>query len=69
MPPPISWSELAGHRVGLWGLGIEGRANQRKLAALGIEPQVLVDDRPASAGVVATASGGLDELEIGRAHV
>ena len=40
----LSWSDLAGARVGVWGLGREGHANLRKLASLGVEP-VLVDDR------------------------
>ena len=43
--PKLSWSDLAGARAGVWGLGREGRANLRKLLALGVEP-VLVDDRP-----------------------
>ena len=45
--PKLSWSDLAGARVGVWGLGREGHANLRKLLALGVEP-VLVDDRPAA---------------------
>lgn len=60
MPPTTSWSDLAGLRVGVWGLGVEGRANLRRLAALGVEP-VVVDDRPRD-GVVATADGGLELL-------
>ena len=64
--PLISWSQLRGARVGVWGLGIEGAANVRKLAELGVDP-VLVDDRPAgpeSGGrpVLATREGGLDAL-------
>jgi UDP-N-acetylmuramoyl-L-alanine---L-glutamate ligase len=62
MPPTISWSELRGRRVGVWGLGVEGHANLRKLASLGIEPAALVDDRPAGDGVLATAEGGLEAL-------
>jgi UDP-N-acetylmuramoyl-L-alanine---L-glutamate ligase len=66
MRPKISWSELRGCRVGVWGLGVEGRASIRKLASLGVEP-VLVDDQPDPAGadgrpVLATAAGGLDAL-------
>jgi UDP-N-acetylmuramoylalanine--D-glutamate ligase len=64
--PKLSWSDLAGARVGIWGLGREGHANLRKLLALGIEP-VLVDDRPAGPvdgrPVLATADGGLAALE------
>jgi len=68
--PKLSWSDLAGARVGVWGLGREGHANLRKLLALGVEP-VLVDDRPAGPvgpadsrrPVLATADGGLAALE------
>jgi UDP-N-acetylmuramoylalanine--D-glutamate ligase len=64
--PALSWSGLRGARAGVWGLGVEGRANLRKLATLGAEP-VLVDDRPSGPGpdgrpVLATAEGGLDAL-------
>jgi UDP-N-acetylmuramoylalanine--D-glutamate ligase len=62
MPPTISWSDLRDRRVGIWGLGVEGRANLRKLAALGVAPLVMVDDRPASDDVLATADGGLHAL-------
>jgi UDP-N-acetylmuramoylalanine--D-glutamate ligase len=66
MRPLISWSQLRGARVGVWGLGIEGAANVRKLAELGTDP-VLVDDHPATPGpggrpVLATGEGGLDTL-------
>ena len=60
MPPTTSWSELAGLRVGVWGLGVEGQANLRRLAVLGVDP-VTVDDRPGP-GVMATAQGGLELL-------
>lgn len=63
---PLSWSDLAGKRVGVWGFGREGNANLRKLRSLGVEP-VLVDDQPAGDSatgdtVLATADGGLDAL-------
>ena len=64
--PKLSWSDLAGTRAGIWGLGREGHANLRKLLALGVEP-VLVDDRPAGPvdgrPVLATADGGLAALQ------
>ena len=60
--PKLSWSDLSGARVGVWGLGREGHANLRKLRALGAEP-VLVDDHPADPGVLATGDGGLAALE------
>jgi UDP-N-acetylmuramoylalanine--D-glutamate ligase len=66
MRPTISWSELRGRSVGVWGLGVEGRANLGKLAGLGVTP-VLVDDQPPTARVagqpvLATGDGGLAEL-------
>jgi UDP-N-acetylmuramoyl-L-alanine---L-glutamate ligase len=64
--PKLSWSDLSGARVGVWGLGREGHANLRKLRTMGVEP-VLVDDQPpADAGdltVLATGQGGLAALE------
>jgi UDP-N-acetylmuramoyl-L-alanine---L-glutamate ligase len=64
--PKLSWSDLSGARVGVWGLGREGHANLRKLCALGVEP-VLVDDRPQAEAdgrtVLATGEGGLAALE------
>src|SRR6266852_1292435 len=63
--PKLSWSDLAGARVGVWGLGREGHANLRKLRALGVEP-VLVDDQPPGLvdgrPVLATGDGGLAGL-------
>jgi len=60
--PKLGWSDLAGARVGIWGLGKEGHASLRKLRALGVDP-VLVDDNPGTnEGVIATANGGLDAL-------
>jgi len=78
MRPTISWSDmraaaggtpdggLAGGRVGLWGLGVEGLANLRALSALGRQP-VLVDDHPPAGGVdgqpvLVTGDGGLAAL-------
>jgi UDP-N-acetylmuramoyl-L-alanine---L-glutamate ligase len=63
MRPTISWSELRDRRVGVWGLGVEGGANVRKLAALGVTA-VLVDDSPGPGddAVLATADGGLAAL-------
>jgi UDP-N-acetylmuramoyl-L-alanine---L-glutamate ligase len=66
----LSWSDLVGARVGIWGLGREGHANLRKLLALGVEP-VLVDDHPAGSAlpipggrpVLTTGDGGLAALE------
>ena len=55
--PKLSWSDLAGARVGVWGLGREGHASLRKLLALGVEP-VLVDDQPSAATGPFPAAGG-----------
>ncbi|MGH3198208.1 MAG: UDP-N-acetylmuramoyl-L-alanine--D-glutamate ligase [Streptosporangiaceae bacterium] len=68
--PKLSWSDLAGARVGVWGLGREGHASLRKLLALGVEP-VLVDDQPPASTmlpsggrpVLATGGRGLAALE------
>jgi UDP-N-acetylmuramoylalanine--D-glutamate ligase len=65
--PKLSWSDLRGARVGVWGLGREGLASVRKLASLDLEP-VLVDDRPQAVAidglpVLATGYGGLATLE------
>ena len=68
--PKLSWSDLAGVQVGVWGLGREGHANLRKLLALGVDP-VLVDDQPPAATlptpggrpVLATGDGGLAALQ------
>jgi len=64
MRPPISWTDLRGQRVGVWGLGTEGRANLRKLRSLAIEP-VIVDDRAERIEdemVLPTAGPGLEAL-------
>ncbi len=66
MRPTTCWSDLRGSRAGVWGLGIEGLANLRKLESLGVDP-VLVDDRTTSPGpggrpVLTTAGGGLAAL-------
>jgi UDP-N-acetylmuramoylalanine-D-glutamate ligase len=67
MRPQICWSDLRGRRAGVWGLGVEGAASLRKLAALGTQPAALADDRPAGPGpdgqpVLPTADGGLAAL-------
>ena len=53
--PKLSWSDLPGARVGVWGLGREGLANVRKLRAMGVEP-VLVDDRPQAVAIIGMPS-------------
>ena len=65
--PRVSWSELGTARVGLWGLGVEGAANLRRLRAMGNVP-VLVDDDPVPGDldgleILATGLGGREALE------
>src|SRR5690606_11856919 len=58
----ISWDDVAGKRVGIYGLGVAGRAAEAACRLRGIAP-VLVDDRPGADGnVVAAGAGGLAEL-------
>ncbi|MBV9446094.1 MAG: UDP-N-acetylmuramoyl-L-alanine--D-glutamate ligase [Streptosporangiaceae bacterium] len=57
----IGWNDLRDKRVGVWGLGREGRANVRKLRTLNVEP-VLVDDRPQTPDVLTTSDDGLKAL-------
>lgn len=66
--PDLGWADLDGLQVGIWGLGVEGRANVARAEASGAE-LVLVDDAPPPGGatddgreVLATEHGGLDEL-------
>lgn len=63
----MSWSDLAGARVGLWGTGVEGAANLRALRAIGTQPSAVVDDRPGAAlpgsePALAVGAGGLEAL-------
>src|SRR4051812_4661216 len=67
MRPHVSWADLRSGPVGVWGVGVEGRATLRKLRALGIEPAVVVDDDPPGelvegAPVRATDAAGLGAL-------
>lgn len=61
MRPSLGWADLPGRSVGVWGLGVEGRASVERLRSMGVEP-VIVDDRPSDPGVLATNDGGLDAL-------
>ena len=62
----ISWAELSDRSVGVWGARVEGAANLRRLAALGIRPAVVVDDGIAGPvegqAVVSSSEGGLQAL-------
>jgi UDP-N-acetylmuramoylalanine--D-glutamate ligase len=61
----IGWADLADRRVGLWGLGVEGRANLAALRAIDVEPVIVADDVTGEADgetVLGLAEGGLDAL-------
>jgi len=55
MPPPLGWSDLpeVDGRIGVWGLGVEGRANVAKLRALGVEPVEADDAQPDTVAALA----------------
>jgi len=59
----VSFSDLAGRRVGVFGVGIEGRAAAARLRTEGCDV-VLVDADPAASGegVLATHGGGMAAL-------
>lgn len=42
---PRGFTDLVGRRVGVWGLGVEGRSTVAALSALGVTP-IIVDDNP-----------------------
>ena len=60
----ISFSDLAGQRVGVFGLGIEGRAARARLLALGCDVVVVDDDAEATgdAAALGSSDGGLQAL-------
>jgi UDP-N-acetylmuramoylalanine--D-glutamate ligase len=64
--PAISWSDLSGASVGVWGLGIEGTANLRLLTKLGADVVVVEDSPPDTPvlghDVLALGDGGLEAL-------
>ncbi len=64
--PAISWSDLAGSSVGVFGLGIEGTANLEKLISLRADV-VVVEDTPSTDvalghDVMALERGGFEAL-------
>ena len=50
MRPPLSWTDLRGRAVGVWGLGMEGQANVTKLRGLDVEPVVVANENELAAG-------------------
>ena len=62
MSRPLGFRDLAGRTVGIFGVGVEGRAAARALDIVGASV-VLVDDHPAEeSGVLATNEGGFEAL-------
>lgn len=66
--PVLGWDDLRGHRVGIYGLGVEGHATLRACRVRGIDP-VIVDDAPVGGKighdvprVLGTSAGGLEAL-------
>lgn len=43
---PLGWRDLPGREVGVWGIGVEGEATLRRLAADGVEPAAIVGAEP-----------------------
>ncbi len=62
MRATFGWRDVPSYgQVAVWGLGVEGHANLRRLNALGITP-LLVDDNPQNDTVTATSRGGFELL-------
>ena len=60
---PTGFRDLVGHRVGVFGLGVEGRATLERLAADGVVDVVAVDDLPSDVpGALRSDDGGLRAL-------
>ncbi len=66
MPLELGFSDLVGREVGVWGLGVEGRATLRALERLGVTPRVVADDHP-RIGESVSSGDAFDELR--RCHV
>jgi len=66
MPPTLRFADLRPVSVGVWGVGVEGRATLRRLAADGVAVAAVVDDRagvaPDGRSVIPLAAGGLEAL-------
>ena len=59
---PTGFADLRGRRVGIFGVGVEGRATARRLAGVA-DRLILVDDAPlADPDVLVTAEGGIAAL-------
>lgn len=62
MSRPRGFPDLAGRKVGVFGVGVEGRAAARALAAVGATV-VLVDDQPTDGSdILDTNDGGIEAL-------
>lgn len=62
MPRLRGFADLQGLKVGVFGLGVEGRASVARLATLGIRPVVVDDARLDDELVSMTSEGGLEAL-------
>ena len=62
MSRPRGFADLAGHRVGVWGIGVEGRATIAALQAVGATVVAVDDNDLGEPDVLLTASGGFDAL-------
>lgn len=66
MTQPTTFADLPGRAVGVWGVGVEGRATLGRLAADGIAPAAIVDARPGrledGTSVLGLDDGGLAAL-------
>lgn len=59
------WRSLIGRKVGVWGVGVEGAASLRRLAADGVAPYAVVDrvdGESEGVEVLALDDGGLERL-------
>ena len=61
MFPPVGFADLANRRVGVYGLGVEGRATLAQLALV-TNDVVVVDDALSPPEALTTAAGGLEAL-------
>lgn len=59
---PLRWDDLRAAKVGVWGVGTEGKATLSRLAELELVPAAVVDDRPADSSVLQTDRGGIEAL-------
>ena len=59
---PTGFADLAGRRVGIFGVGVEGRASARRLSGLAANVVLVDDQRLVDPDVLVTSEGGLEAL-------